>query len=363
MKRKQITTERTDKMEATRLPQPDLYQDEKGRKYFYDNAKYILITLVVLAHFISPLQSVHTSVKGLWNMINTLHMPAMIFISGFFAKSYIKKDGKINVQRPVTYIILYLAAQLAVGVFQHFMGIDVPLSIFYARESLWFLQCLAAWYIMLPVIDKFKPLWVMIAAVAFGFIIGYDSNVGHLASLSRMFVHFPFFLGGYYCTQLSIDKIFTKKAKIAAVIILISMFGISVVAAPHFSASIITCNTRYMGIAGIRDWPFLLRWCARALFYIAAFLLGISFLALVPRKKTFFTKLGSRTLQVYILHRFLYILETEYKWYEPFESWWGVLVMMLIAIVASYILSLKLFAYPFEFLQSIKITKFLKKED
>ena len=350
-------------MEATRLPQPDLYQDEKGRQYFYDNAKYILITLVVLAHFISSFQELHTSIKALWNVINTFHMPAMIFISGFFAKSYIKKDGKINVQRPVTYIILYLASQLAVGVFQHFMGIDVPLSIFYARESLWFLQCLAAWYIMLPVIDKFKPMWVMIAVVAFGLIIGYDSKVGHLASLSRMFVHFPFFLGGYYCTQESLNKLFTKKAKIAAVIIFIALFGISVVTAPHFSDTIIQSNTRYSVIPGVNDWPFLLRWCTRALFYIAAVLLGASFFALVPRKKTFFTKLGARTLQVYILHRFLYILLLEFKWYEPLLSWWGFLVMVLIAIVVSYILSLKIFAYPFEFLQSIKITKFLKKEE
>jgi len=35
---------------------------------------------------------------------------------------------------------------------------------------------------------------------------------------------------------------------------------------------------------------------------------------------------------------------------------------MIIAVVAAYFLSHKVLAYPFDFLQGIKINKFLKKE-
>ena len=86
-------------MEGTRLPAVNPYEDEKGRKYFFDNAKYILITLVVLAHFVSPFKEEHGLVKALWLVINTLHMPTLIFISGFFALAFLMKiirKGKLE---------------------------------------------------------------------------------------------------------------------------------------------------------------------------------------------------------------------------------------------------------------------------
>ncbi len=89
------------------------YADAQGRLYFYDNAKFILIFLVVLGHAISPFKSNgpgHEFFYFLWRIINALHMPCLIFISGFFAKKYIRPDGSINVQRPFTYIIYYLVA-------------------------------------------------------------------------------------------------------------------------------------------------------------------------------------------------------------------------------------------------------------
>ena len=42
---------------AVRLEKTKPFANEKGRLYFYDNAKFILIFLVVLAHYLSPLTS------------------------------------------------------------------------------------------------------------------------------------------------------------------------------------------------------------------------------------------------------------------------------------------------------------------
>jgi len=350
-------------MEGTRLPAVNPYEDEKGRKYFFDNAKYILITLVVLAHFISPFKSDHNVVKAIWVVINTLHMPTLIFISGFFAKSYLKKPGVIKVQRPATYLILYLAAQLLFGVFEEIFKIeDVSLSVLSARSSLWFLQCLVIWYILLPILDKFDPKWVMIGAFVAGLLIGYDSKVGHLSSLSRVFAHLPFFMLGYYLKQEHIEKLFDKRVKITGAAVFVTICIIALLISPDLSTRLITCSYKYMAIPGVRDLPFVLRWFPRALFYIAALLLGASLLAWVPRKKVFFTELGSRTLQVYILHRFPYMFELKYNLWKPFNNFFGIVFFMIIAVVAAYFLSHKVLAYPFDFLQGIKINKFLKKE-
>ena len=104
-------------------------------------------------------------------------------------------------------------------------------------------------------------------------------------------------------------------------------------------------------------------WVNRLIFYVNAVLLCASFLMLVPRTKTFFTKFGARTLQVYIIHRLIYFMETEYDWFKlPFFDTFGVPKMLLIAASVTFILSLKPFEYPFKLIAMIKIDRFLKTE-
>lgn len=353
---------------VTRLKNPLFktgeYCSESGRLYFYDNAKFVLIFLVVFAHAISPLKTDHPIYMLLWSMANTLHMPCLIFISGYFAKSYISGVNGIKVQRPFTYIILYLTAQAAVTFFEIFvLKNDVGISIFQARSSLWFLQCLIGWYIILPILDKFNPVYVLTGAFLFGLIIGYDSKVGDLAALSRMIVHLPFFMAGYYCTEDNIRKLFCLKVRLAGIAFIILTAVLCFVFIDYIETAIITCNRSYGSIDSIFELPVFSRWIARAIFYFFAAGLAISFLSLTPRFKTFYTKLGARTLQVYILHRFLYLAYTEYGWWKPLEvTFWSRISVAFIALALTYILSLKVFAIPFDALQNIKIPKFLLKK-
>jgi fucose 4-O-acetylase-like acetyltransferase len=339
------------------------YTSESGRLYFYDNAKFVLIFLVVFAHAISPLKTDHPVYMLLWSMCNTLHMPCMIFISGFFAKNYIHGVNGIKVQRPFTYIILYLVAQFAVTMFEILvLKNDIALSIFQARSSLWFLQCLIGWYVILPLLDKFGPKYVMAGAFLFGLIIGYDSKVGDLASLSRMFVHLPFFMAGYYCTEKNITKLFCRKIRIAGIIFILLTAVLCFVFIDKIETAVITCNRSYGSIDSVFALPVYTRWIVRAVFYFFAAGLILSFLSLTPRCKTIYTKFGSRTLQVYILHRFLYLSYSQYGWWKPLEAtFWTRASVALIALALTFILSLKVFEIPFDALQKIKIPKFILK--
>ena len=183
--------------------------DSKGRLYYYDNAKFLLIFFVVLAHALSPLRSEFLFCNVSWSIINTFHMPTFIFISGFFAKSYISKDNSLKVQRTSTYVILFIASQILVTMFEIFvLKDDVTPSLFSARSSLWFLQCLIWWHLVLPFVVRFKPWIVITVSIVIALVIGYENNCANFLSLSRTFVHFPFFMLGYYCNQKCIDKLF-----------------------------------------------------------------------------------------------------------------------------------------------------------
>jgi len=344
--------------------------DGKGRLYYFDNAKFILIFLVVLAHALSPLKDPKAYgdtlgangdlpallVRALWSVINYFHMPALIFISGFFAKRYISKSREIKVQRVATYVILYLAAQVAVSAFERYV-LKVPFSpsFMQARSSLWFLQCLITWYVMLPVLDYFKPGAVMALSVLFGLIIGYEKNAGDFLAISRAFVHLPFFMAGYYIKQEHIEKLFKRKFRWIALAIFAAVAAVCLIKPQTAISALITCNTPYYKIPALAAVPRELWWLSRLWFYGIAAALIVAFLALVPRGKAAFTGLGKETLSVYILHRFLYLAHLKYQWYLPFASPGGIALLSLIALALTVIFSLKPFTLPFHWLQRIQV--------
>ena len=331
--------------------------DDKGRLYFFDNAKFILIFLVVLAHAVGPLKN-NAFASVIWVVINSFHMPAMIFISGFFAKRYISKTREIKVQRIVTFAILYLAAQVCFFLFTRFaLGTTATFaSLLLPRAALWFLLCLIGWHVMLPVLNYFKPKHVLIAAVLMGLLIGYENEAASFLSISRFFVHLPAFMAGYYIKQEHIDKLHAKKGlKWIGLAIFAAVTAVCAIWFRTDLRSLLVSNTPYAKIPLVKAMPQALQWSARLGFYVVAAALIFAFLVLVPRGKAIFTTLGKETLSVYLLHIPLYLANNQLRWYLLFDSPGGIALLCLIALVLTVVLSLKPFTLPFHWLQSIKV--------
>ncbi len=350
------------------------YSDAKGRLYYYDNAKFILIFLVVLAHALSPFKAQGESAEifmYLWRVINTLHMPCLIFISGFFAKKYIGKSGAIKVQRVFTYVMYYAFAQITVGLFEsQVLGKYIGFSFLAPRSSLWFLVCLIWWYSFLPIVDKVKPEVMIPLSFVLAIAFSYDPRLGDTMSLSRVVIHFPFFLGGYYFTPEMFQKIYSKKGRLLSIPIGLASLGafviLNIIYTPFGNYgmnvnSIITCNKNYANIFKYTSIHPAFWFLARVAFYLLAAGLCYTLLAWTPRKKHFFTKYGARTLAVYILHRYLYLAYLEYNWSAYFDSVpylrWAIIP---VAFIITFVFSLYPFWLPFKWLGQIKITKLLK---
>ena len=65
---------------------------EKVRDPYFDNAKLLLIFLVIFGHLIQPFVEDYSQIEDLYYLIYTFHMPGFILISGYFSK---------NIRRPV----------------------------------------------------------------------------------------------------------------------------------------------------------------------------------------------------------------------------------------------------------------------
>ncbi|MCZ0702537.1 fucose 4-O-acetylase-like acetyltransferase [Natronobacillus azotifigens] len=266
-----------------------------NREAFFDNAKIFLIFLVVFGHLIQPLITESPVILTMYQFIYLFHMPAMILLTGFFAKGIGKLGYVSNLMRKL--LLPYLLFQLIYSSYFYYTGSegwDTPL--FYPHWSLWFLLSLFSWHILLIFFKKIPPFFGISLAVILGLLVGYIDTIGHTYSISRTFVFFPFFLGGYWLTK---EQIFQWKEPvyrlISLVVILLTVLILTIL--PDFQVQWLFGSFSY----GALEAPQL-----GVLFRIAQYFFGISLafsiFAWVPRQPFYWTKFGQQTFYVYLLH-------------------------------------------------------------
>src|SRR5690625_3522273 len=196
------------------------------RNPYFDNARLLLIFLVFFGHMIQPFTSQHHQIETIYTWIYTFHMPAFIFLAGFFAKGSGTFEYIGNLAKKL--LIPYLIFQVLYTGYYFWIGKNNWLTdhIFYPHWSLWFLVSLFCWHLLL-ILYKRMPFYVgLTIALASGILIGYFDQVEHTFSLSRTFVFFPFFLLGFYVTEdhMKRFKRYVPKQLALAIIIIVAGF-------------------------------------------------------------------------------------------------------------------------------------------
>ncbi|TMN22049.1 acyltransferase family protein [Lentibacillus cibarius] len=267
------------------------------RNAYVDNAKLLLVYLVVFGHVIQPFTAASTGMNTLYLWIYTFHMPAFIFLSGFFAKgsgniTYITGLMKKLLLPYVIFQMVYTGYFFLIGKGSWQAGM------FYPHWSLWFLFSLFSWH-MLLILFKRVPAGMGIAiSVGVGLIVGLFGEIGHTFSLSRTFVFFPFFLLGYWMTNEQLGWLRRLRVRIAALVVM-SVIGAAIYLAPDFNSGWLLASKSYNDL-GMPDLGIF----ARLLVYVTSGLMAASVLAWVPSRHGRLTYLGRRTLYVYLLHGF-----------------------------------------------------------
>lgn len=275
------------------------------RNAYFDNAKIILIFLVVFGHMIQPFIGASSELNTLYLWIYTFHMPAFIFLAGFFAKGSGNKDYIIKLAKKL--LVPYIIFQLLYTGYYFFIGKENwQAGMFYPHWSLWFLFSLFSWHILLSWFKK-VPFYLSVSlAVLVGLVVGYFGEVGHTFSLSRTFVFFPFFLMGYWVTKDHMMLLKRKSVKAASLIVVLAV-AITIYIAPDLNSGWLLASKSY-GDLGMPEYG----GAARLLVYATSAIMAMSILAWIPQRRSRITVLGTRTLYVYLLHGFFiqYFRET-----------------------------------------------------
>lgn len=268
-----------------------------NRNAYFDNAKLLLIFLVVFGHMIQPFTEGSYAINTLYMWIYTFSMPAFIFLAGFFAKGSGNKSYIVNLAKKL--LLPYLIFQLLYTGYYFFIGkTGWQTGIFEPHWSLWFLISLFSWHILLYWFKKLPPYISITVAVILGLVVGYIDDIGHAYSLSRTFAFFPFFLAGYWMTKEKLMLVKSSQLKVISIITMTVVAG-AIYIAPDFNSGWLLASKSYHTL-GVPVYGGI----SRLLVYATSTMMSISILAWVPTKRNKVTYLGTRTLYVYLLHGF-----------------------------------------------------------
>lgn len=276
-------------------------QMENTRKYKYDTIRFLLIFLVVYGHF------TELAWTRLYYIIYSFHIPALLFISGYFARFDPKKIVRRLIVPYVIFQVLYLFADAWIN------QTGMPrLQFSTPYWLLWYLATLIAYYVMIPLFDTPRPASrcaILAVTVLCTLLAGYDTSIGYFMSLSRTVYYLPFFLAGYYLRHPSeqAQKHIRMPSAPARRAVLICIFAAAALVCariiwnmPDVSSPMLYGSYSYEAAEYTMG--------RRALFLLIACVWIVFLLLAVPDKKIpFLSVLGQNTMPVFLLHGFVRI--------------------------------------------------------
>lgn len=305
----------------------------KERNHYFDNAKLVLIFLVVFGHFIEPITS-NRLIRTVFLFIYTFHMPAFIFISGYFSKSQVAKGWfKKLIEK---FIIPYIIFQLLFVLFTKIIGIDgYKFNILFPAYTWWFLFAMFVWNIIFRIIIKLnlKIELIIVLNIIVAVLVGYFDFVSGGLAISRIILFFPFFLLGYYFKIKNINpQNIIKNSKISLIILMV-FFIIIYIFCMSINSGWFLCNTPYSVLVNDKFIaPFI-----RVLTYGCQLIIMFSILTIIPNKRYNITVIGSNTLHIYIIHGFLVKILLATNFYNNINFIKIIILLFFSAIIVYFI--------------------------
>jgi fucose 4-O-acetylase-like acetyltransferase len=304
-----------------------------------------------VGHIFASFKTTNEAGENIRYWIYTFHMPAFVFISGFWAKRYCK-NGQVRGEKVAILATYYLIFQVVLFFLcRCFKGEEAVFSLFIPRVGLWYLLSIIAYYLFVPIVEKLPPYIVIPIFVALGLFIGIEQSSDTFFSINRTFVFAPFFFAGYYLSSNAVEKM--KKLKLrflygaVAIALSIVMWNIEDM---KLKSSVFYGKDNYTDLElQYGDGVF-----QRFYGYIIALLMIVGILFIMPKCKTFFSYIGRNSLQIYLLHLLIidvFFSNREYFSFIVIESNLDTLIAILVGTAITLLLSIHIFGYPFKWIR------------
>lgn len=323
------------------------------RHAWLDNAKGILIFLVVLGHLISSLNENHSLLRWSFLFIYSFHMPCFVFLSGTFAETRWSLKLFKRIVRKIVWP--YFLFQVLYLFFDHKLFHNNDALVFeFTRPYwlLWYLMSLIFWYALLPLFSYVR--WPFLWALVIGIGAGAFQEFGYNLSLSRTLTFLPFFvLGSLSKTWLTSDPKFSK-LHYSISLVFFSLLGILIAMHLRFDVRWMWGSFSFYELGADLKTGLLLR---SFLTFLAIFAI-FAFLILVSQKQSSFRNMGTHSLYAYVFHGFLMKLVTYFHLFDrfPFTDTVWLLLSICVSLIITRVFTSRSFVKTFQyFLDPLKI--------
>lgn len=297
------------------------------RDPYLDNARAILIALVVVGHLLQAVETYSANIVVQW--VYAFHMPAFVLVTGHLSRSYRgtpQQAGRLFTTLIVPYLVFQTIHDVARALY-----LDRPVSVSYVTPAwtLWFLVALCAWRLATPVLQALRhPL---LLALAVSLAAPLDAAVGPELSVGRILGMAPFYVAGLVLTREHLMRLRRPWVRVASGALLLGGLVASwayddTVTASWFFMNRSHADLEQSAVAGLG---------IRALGLVVGFAGTAAVLALTPGGQHWWTRTGRYSLYVYLLHPFVLFPvrygEAGYAWTETTHTVALVLVGVVLA--------------------------------
>ncbi len=287
---------------APTVPKP---APAKERDPYFDNAKLVLIVLVVIGHSWTLLPH-NTWDDWTYDFLYSWHIPAFVVVTGYLSKSF--EWTRTRMWSLVTTVAVpYVIFEGALVWFRHTFG-DVEFELIWANPHwpMWYLSALFFWRLLTPVFKR-MPAKVVVS-VAISLLAGLYAN--DVLDNARILGLLPFFVLGLKLHDGHWKLLRAPRARLYGVAVMVVLFVVARFSGQWFETEWLYYRSRYDALDPDNVRAIVIRLSLLLTGMAGAF----AFFTLVPRTRTWFTALGGATLVVYLFHGF-FVLGAEFAGY------------------------------------------------
>jgi fucose 4-O-acetylase-like acetyltransferase len=278
------------------------------RDPFFDNAKFLAIVLVVIGHALEPVRDTHLAVSS-YVFIYSFHMPLFIMITGYFSRGFTEANDRTR-KLVVSLLAPYVIFQFAYIAFERLYGHDLRIQIFDPYGLLWFIVAVLVWRLSTPFWQRVRwPLTIAVVISLWSYVYPLPGELDIQNTVGMV----PFYVAGLLLKPAHFELLKQRAVRAAAVVVLLGTAAWAWLYGRQLNLAWLYWGTSI----GSKDVSVPTGLVIQLGMLAGGAVLAFAFLAVVPRRQRWFSRLGANTLYVYLLHGF-FVLGCRYQgWYEP----------------------------------------------
>lgn len=268
-----------------------------ARDPWFDNAKMLLVTLVVVGHSWVLLPEDTLARNWFYDFLYLWHMPAFVMVTGYLSRSF--SWSRRHLGRLLTMVVVpYIVFEALMSTFRVEVGGERGIDTLFLEPHwpMWFLAALFFWRLATPLLRNVP--FVLVPAVVVSLVGGLLP--GDVLDLGRVTGMLPFFVLGLVLRPAHLELLRGRPARAVAGTLLLTAFT----AAPLIDGRLRTEWLYWRSGYDAMAVSFTEGALVRLALLVVASVLALSALALVPRTTTWFTALGGASMVVYLFHGF-----------------------------------------------------------